>query len=109
LYQTIPLTYEERRVIDDARFSVVRPDVNYWNLQIQDVKLEDGGQYRCTVNTKPVINKIVSLMVTGLYLGTARVICDCIPGRDCELRHADENRRADVRALQFFVHASKTV
>jgi hypothetical protein len=30
------------------------------------VKIEDGGQYRCTVNTKPVINKIVSLMVTGI-------------------------------------------
>jgi len=35
---SIPLTYEERRVIDDARFSVVRPLVRDWNLQLQDVQ-----------------------------------------------------------------------
>jgi len=62
---SIPLTYEERRVIDDSRFSVVRPLVRDWNLQLQDVRLDDAGVYRCTVNTKPVGSKIVSLLVTG--------------------------------------------
>lgn len=62
---SIPLTYEERRVIDDSRFSVVRPFVRDWNLQLQDVRLEDAGVYRCTVNTKPIASKVVSLLVTG--------------------------------------------
>jgi len=39
---SIPLTYEERRVIDDTRFSVVRPLVRDWNLQLQDVQLARG-------------------------------------------------------------------
>ena len=62
---SIPLTYEERRVIDDSRFSVVRPLVRDWNLQLQDVTLDDAGVYRCTVNTKPIASKVVSLQVTG--------------------------------------------
>ena len=62
---SIPLTYEERRVIDDSRFSVVRPLVRDWNLQLQDVRLDDAGVYRCTVNTKPIASKVVSLLVTG--------------------------------------------
>lgn len=65
LEQTSTLTYEDRRVIDDSRFSIVRPTVKDWNLQLQDVRLEDGGSYRCTVNTKLVMMKIVSLQVTG--------------------------------------------
>ena len=62
---SIPVTYEERRVIDDARFSVVRPSVTSWHLQVQDVKVEDAGHYRCTVNTRPVVSKLVWLLVTG--------------------------------------------
>ena len=64
----LPLTHDDRRVIDDSRFSIVRSDVRDWALQIQDTKLEDGGAYRCTVNTTPVIYKTVSLQVTGLYI-----------------------------------------
>jgi len=62
---SIPLTYEERRVIDDSRFSVVRPLVRDWNLQLQDVRLDDAGVYRCTVNSKPIASKVISLLVTG--------------------------------------------
>jgi hypothetical protein len=34
----VTLTYEDRRVVDDWRFSVVRPYVREWNLQIRDVQ-----------------------------------------------------------------------
>lgn len=61
----IPITYEDRRVIDDHRFTVVRPYIKEWNLQIRDVTWEDQGQYRCTVNTDPVKSKIVMLHVKG--------------------------------------------
>ena len=64
-HKSIPLTYEDRRVVDDFRFSVVRPYIKEWNLQIRDIKWEDQGQYRCTINTNPVKSKIVMLHVKG--------------------------------------------
>jgi len=69
---SIPLTYEERRVIDDPRFSVVRRLVRDWNLQLQDVRLDDAGVYRCTVNTKQIATKVVSLLVTGQHCAVKR-------------------------------------
>lgn len=62
---SIPLTYDERRIIDDTRFNVIRPDVREWNLQIRDITWDDQGQYRCTVNTSPVRSKVVMLHVKG--------------------------------------------
>ena len=62
---SIPLTYDERRIVDDTRFAVIRPDVREWNLQIRDVTWDDQGQYRCTVNTLPVRSKVVTLHVKG--------------------------------------------
>ncbi len=61
----IPLSYEDRRVVDDHRFSIVRPYIKEWNLQIRDVSWQDQGQYRCTVNTDPVKSKMVMLHVKG--------------------------------------------
>lgn len=63
--KSFPLTYEDRRVIDDSRFSLIRPEVKEWNLQIREVRLEDEGLYRCTVNTNPVRNKLIMLFVRG--------------------------------------------
>jgi hypothetical protein len=65
---SIPLTYDDRRIVDDSRFTIVRPIVREWNLQIRDVRLEDQGQYRCTVNTQPVRSKVVMLHVKGWYV-----------------------------------------
>ncbi|ESO11350.1 hypothetical protein HELRODRAFT_184549, partial [Helobdella robusta] len=50
-------------VVDDFRFSLIRPVPKEWNLQIRDVKYEDQGQYRCTLNTSPVKSKYVTLYV----------------------------------------------
>jgi len=66
-HKSIPLTYEDRRVVDDFRFTVVRPHVKEWNLQILDIKWDDKGQYRCTINTNPVKSKIVMLHVKGKW------------------------------------------
>jgi len=63
--QSIPLTYEDRRVVDDVRFSVVRSYDTQWNLQIHDVRLDDQGLYRCAVNTNLLSNKVVMLHVQG--------------------------------------------
>jgi len=62
---SLPLTYDDRRVIDDTRFSVVRSHLNEWNLQVRQVRDDDAGRYRCTVNTFPVRSKVVYLHVKG--------------------------------------------
>ena len=72
---SFPLTYEERRVIDDARFSIVRPYLKEWNLLISEVRRSDSGSYRCTVNTNPVRSKITTLHVKGK---TARLSAMCM-------------------------------
>jgi len=64
-HKSIPLTYENQRVVDDVRFSVVRPYNKEWNLQIHDIKWDDQGPYRCTINTNPVRSKVVMLHVKG--------------------------------------------
>jgi len=64
-HSSIPLTYEDRRVIDDTRFTVVRPYSKEWNLQIRSIQPEDQGQYRCTINTSPVKSKVIMLHVKG--------------------------------------------
>lgn len=64
-HKAIPLTYTDGRIVDDFRFSVVRVHPREWNLQIRDIKWEDQGQYRCTINTSPVRSKIVMLHVKG--------------------------------------------
>ncbi len=61
----LSLSLEDRRIVDDHRFSIVRPYVKEWNLQIRDVSWQDQGQYRCTVNTDPVKSKMVMLHVKG--------------------------------------------
>jgi hypothetical protein len=61
----MPLTYEDRRVVDDTRFTVVRPSIREWNLQIRDSEVDDTGQYLCTINTNPIRSKFVTLVVQG--------------------------------------------
>ena len=46
-HHSIPLTYEERRVVDDSRFSVVRPYVKEWNLY--SPVLPDSSRFSTTV------------------------------------------------------------
>lgn len=65
--ESLVLTIEDRRLIDDWRFSIVRPFVREWNLQIRDVQWQDQDQYRCTVNTDVIKSKIVSLHVKGKF------------------------------------------
>jgi len=63
---SVSLTYEDKTVVDDTRFSVVRQDNTEWNLQIRDIGWKDRGQYRCTVNTSPIKTKLVMLHVKGI-------------------------------------------
>jgi len=66
-HSSIPLTYEDRRVVDDTRFKVVQPNSKEWNLQIRNIQPEDQGQYRCTINTSPVKSKVIMLHVKGCH------------------------------------------
>lgn len=59
------LTYEDRRIVDDPRFSVLRPTTREWPLQIREVRWEDQGQFFCAVNTETPKYKQVSLHVKG--------------------------------------------
>ena len=61
------LTMEDRTVIDDTRFIINRGYLKQWNLFINQVKWEDQGVYRCTVNTVPPKYKQVNLHVKGMY------------------------------------------
>jgi hypothetical protein len=60
---SIPVTYQDRRVINDPRFSIVRKTTKDWHLVIRDVQEDDQGQYRCAINTFPVKSKLVNLFV----------------------------------------------
>ncbi|KAL3866522.1 hypothetical protein ACJMK2_043815, partial [Sinanodonta woodiana] len=60
---TFILTLEDRRIIDDDRFSVERPFIKDWNLHIRKVTYNDTGKYICQINTTPVKTKVVSLTV----------------------------------------------
>lgn len=62
---SIPLTYEDRRVVDDPRYTVFRSEVSRWDLQVRDVRPDDSGHYRCTINTNPIRSKLVKLTVNG--------------------------------------------
>ena len=62
---SFPLTYEDRCVIDDPRFSIVRPYTKEWNLHIREARRSDSGHYRCTINTEPVISRLFTLHVKG--------------------------------------------
>lgn len=63
--ESVPLTYEDRRVIDDTRFGIERRQVREWNLQIRDAHVDDHGTYLCSINTDPIRTKLVSLTVHG--------------------------------------------
>ena len=63
----IILTYDDRRIVDDVRFSVVRETVDEFNLVIANVDRSDYGIYTCTVNTQPAIEKTVALTVLCMY------------------------------------------
>ncbi len=65
----LPLTYEDRRIVDDPRFAVVRHETREWNLQLTGITWHDRGAYICTVNTDPVRSKVVFLDVKGQCQG----------------------------------------
>ena len=61
----LTLTFEDLRIIDDSRFSVIHEDPGDYTLVIQNVNQDDQGAYICTVNTDPLTEWTVNLMVTG--------------------------------------------
>lgn len=62
---SILISNEDRRIIDNMRISVERPYTKDWNLHIREVRYSDKGQYTCQINTKPVRIKRVFLDIQG--------------------------------------------
>ncbi|XP_046326509.2 cell adhesion molecule 2-like [Haliotis rufescens] len=62
--QFVLLTYQDRRVYHDERLSVIRPSVGEWNLEIRALTMTDQGQYHCIINTSPLRDISVNLIVT---------------------------------------------
>ncbi|RUS70162.1 hypothetical protein EGW08_022074 [Elysia chlorotica] len=60
---TTTLTFKHKTVYDDKRFSVDTDHKNRWDLRVGKVKATDGGEYVCTVNTRPPIVHRVRLLV----------------------------------------------
>lgn len=58
-----PLTYSDKRIIEDQRISVERPFTKDWNLHIRNVNLSDSGVYLCQINTNPVKSKKIHLHI----------------------------------------------
>lgn len=60
-----PITMENKRIYDDTRFNIITNNNNHkeWNLHIADIKYEDRGIFKCTINTTPVKYKDVILHV----------------------------------------------
>ncbi|ESO08726.1 hypothetical protein HELRODRAFT_190578 [Helobdella robusta] len=59
----VPLTYSDRRVVDDWRYSIERGSLEDWNLGIKNTRWSDSGRYVCAVNSKPIRSKAVLLVV----------------------------------------------
>lgn len=61
------LTYDERVLTQDQRFSLQHPYLKEWVLDISNVRNTDAGNYTCRIGPVPVISKYVELDVTSGY------------------------------------------
>jgi len=57
------LTINEQRLSNDFRYSIIRPYIREWNLQIEHVRKTDQGIYLCIINSTPAKNYEISLNV----------------------------------------------
>ena len=61
----ILISKADRRLMDDIRMTIERPNIPDWNLHIRNVRYTDSGMYTCTLNTRPVLIKRIYLTVLG--------------------------------------------
>ena len=59
------LTYDSMRIVDDARFSVVRDTSKDWNLRIQNVIERDTGTYVCQSSPDNAIKRVRLTVIEG--------------------------------------------
>lgn len=59
----LTLTFDNKRVIDDQRFGIVRPFIKDWNLLINNVMPPEAGTYLCTINTPEILFQSVQLTI----------------------------------------------
>ncbi|KAL3867416.1 hypothetical protein ACJMK2_044618 [Sinanodonta woodiana] len=78
------LTLDDRRIIDDTRISIERPNTKDWNLHIRKVEYKDRGPYTCQINTNPVKTKSVMLHVL-----VPSLIINGMSSRDTTAREGD--------------------
>nr|XP_022334832.1 limbic system-associated membrane protein-like isoform X1 [Crassostrea virginica] len=61
--KNILISIGDRRIIDDTRMSIERPQIPDWNLHIRELEPYDRGIYICSLNTRPMMTKNVYLEV----------------------------------------------
>ena len=66
--KNILISIGDRRIIDDTRMSIERPQIPDWNLHIRELEPYDRGIYICSLNTRPMMTKNVYLEVYGKML-----------------------------------------
>ncbi|XP_060075845.1 hemicentin-1-like [Ylistrum balloti] len=59
----VAITIDDRIILPDSRYSLERAYDKDWGLVINNVKSTDEGVYRCVVNSFPVLEKQISLIV----------------------------------------------
>jgi len=59
------LTYDETVETGDSRFKINHSYLKEWNLEIDNVRRSDAGNYTCNIGPTPLINNMVELIIVG--------------------------------------------
>ena len=57
------LAFDDMVITQDQRFKLIKKSANESNLLVQNVRLNDAGEYVCQINTESVKSKFVNLII----------------------------------------------
>lgn len=59
------LTYDGTVETGDSRFKIDHSYLKEWNLEIDNVRRTDAGNYTCGIGPTPAVQNVVELVVVG--------------------------------------------